>query len=210
MSRIQSPAEEKANAITHAAGFGVAAVGWIIFIIESVQLKSWTHFIALSVFCVALMAQFLVSTLYHGAKPGAHKHFLHIWDHALIYVLIAGSYSPFCLLALKGTISWIVLASIWSFALLGVLFKIRWTGRFGVLSTSLYLLMGWAVVLVYEPISKALPTYGMAWLVCGGIMYTIGVVFYAMEKMRFHHAIWHIFVLAGGISHLLAAASVVS
>jgi hemolysin III len=208
MSRRQSPAEEKWNVVSHAVGFGVAFVAWVALVVQSAHKGSWMHFWAFTIFCAALMGLFLVSSLYHGAKPGPRKHRLHIWDHALIYVLIAGSYSPFCLLALEGPVAWIVLLSVWAFALFGILFKIRWTGRFGVLSTALYLLMGWAVLFVIKPLSASLPAWGLAWLVCGGVMYTVGVGFYVAERMRFHHAVWHVFVLAGGISHLIAASSV--
>jgi hemolysin III len=154
------------------------------------------------------MGLFMVSSLYHGASPGPRKNRLHIWDHAFIYVLIAGSYSPFCILVLKGVLGWAVLGCVWAAAVAGVLFKLRFTGRMRVLSTALYLLMGWGVMFVIKPIALALPAWGTVFLVIGGLMYTLGVVFYAAEKLRFHHTVWHFFVLAGGISHLVAAASV--
>jgi hemolysin III len=147
---------------------------------------------------------YTASTLYHAIPLTRAKRVLRVFDHSLIYFLIAGSYTPFALITLRGPWGWGLLAFVWTLALAGVVFKIFATGRFEKLSLAIYLLMGWAALVAIEPLVEAMHPGGLALLAAGGLTYTGGVAFYVWQRLRYHHAIWHLFVLAGSVLHYLA------
>ncbi len=210
MSRMQSALEERVNGVSHAVGALLALIGWGWLLARAFSHGSGISVLAISLFCLALVAQFAVSSLYHLETRESVKRVLHFWDHALIYVLIAGSYSPFALVALRGSTGWRLFAFLWVVAVCGVIFKIKFTGRFNFMSTMVYLAMGWALVPVLKPLSENMSSAGLAWLVIGGISYSVGALIYLCDNLKFNHVVWHMFVLFGGVSHLVAVSTVVS
>jgi hemolysin III len=195
--------EEKLNAITHGAGAGLAVVG-LVALILSVRATDdvWCVSSAL-IYGMSLVLLYLASTLYHSFTGRKVKQVFQIIDHAAIYVLIAGTYTPFLLLLVRGTLGWIMFGVVWGLALAGILFQALFIQRFKILSTLGYLLMGWLAVFLAKPLWLALPAPGLAWLVAGGILYTLGSVFYMARRVPYHHAIWHLFVIAGSIAHFV-------
>ena len=159
---------------------------------------------SLAVFGASLTILYGASTLYHMVKPGKIKQYLRIFDHAAIYVLIAGSYTPFALITLREHGGIPLFFVLWGITIVGIIFKVFFVGRFNVLSTILYLAMGWMAVFVYEPMLHTLPFNGLVLLVAGGLSYTLGTVFYLWDRLPFNHAIWHLFVLGGSICHFMA------
>jgi len=153
--------------------------------------------VSVSVYGTTLVLLYLASALYHGPRSPRRKERLRVLDHAAIFLLIAGTYTPFALVTLRGPWGWSLFGIVWGLALAGVLLEVCSPGRFPVLSLSLYLGMGWLVVIAGKPLLAALPRGGMAWLVAGGLAYTLGVAFYLWRALPFHHAVWHLFVLAG-------------
>ena len=144
------------------------------------------------------------STVYHSLSNPKAKHLFRIVDHASIYLLIAGSYTPFVLVTLKGSLGWTMFTIIWSLAFAGVLFKLFFVHKFELLSTIIYLLMGWMALIVIKPLYQLLPSGGLAYIVEGGLCYTVGVIFFIWERLKFSHVLWHLFVLAGSSCHFLA------
>lgn len=200
--REQSPGEELANALTHGVGFVIAVACCTVCVAFSVSRDIWT-IISSSIYGGTLTLLYLASTLYHSAtKPGVKK-VLQIIDHASIYLLIAGSYTPYTLGPLRtmGGWGWSLFVVIWLLAFAGILFKAVAIHRFKFLSTLTYVLMGWLVVIAIKPLWETVGMLGIIWLAAGGLCYTIGVVFYAMKHTPYAHAVWHLFVLAGSILH---------
>ena len=199
-----SRAEELANVLTHGLG-AVAALagGAVMVLLAALHGDAWQLAGAIT-FGVCLLALYVASTLYHAAPTPVAKARLKVLDHCAIYLLIAGTYTPFTLVGLRGPWGWGLFAAIWGLALAGVVFKLFSAGRFRVLSTSIYIGMGWLVLLAIKPLVGALSTWELGWLLAGGIFYTAGTVFYHRPSMRYSHAVWHLFVLAGSVSHFLA------
>jgi hemolysin III len=196
--------EEVASLLTHAAGvvFGVVALVVMLVLAAGDPLK----LVCAAVFGGSLVLLYSSSALYHFFTAPRWKARFQTLDHACIYLLIAGSYTPFTLITLKGAWGWSLFAAVWSMAIAGVLLKTLGKGRKDHwLSTALYLLMGWLVLVAMGPLVRNLPAAGVAWLVAGGLAYTIGVGFFAWRRLPFNHAIWHLFVLAGSVCHVLAA-----
>lgn len=160
--------------------------------------------VASAVFGAALVLMYTASTLFHSIPLPRTKRVLRVIDHCFIYVLIAGTYTPFALITLHGAYGWSLLGCIWGLALVGIGFKIFTTGRFEMLSLAIYLAMGWCGLAVLRPLLHALAVPGLWLLLMGGLSYTVGVAFYSWERLRYHHAIWHVFVLAGSICHYFA------
>jgi hemolysin III len=152
----------------------------------------------------SLVILYAASTFYHAAKNPTIRRKLNIVDHAAIYVLIAGSYSPFCLVALDSTLGWYMFLCVWIFALTGIILKLFFTGRFDKISTAMYLLMGWQVLFFIRPLMDSLTENGLYLLIGGGVSYSIGAVLYSIKKLPYNHAIFHVFVLAGSVCHFLA------
>ncbi len=165
--------------------------------------NTW-HIVASSVFGATLVLMYTASTLYHAIPLPKAKKVLRVLDHSLIYFLIAGSYTPFTLITLRGPWGWGLFAFVWSLALAGVAFKIYATGKYEKVSLAIYLLMGWAVMVAIKPLLGALDSGGLLLLAGGGLTYTGGVAFYIWDRLRYHHAIWHLFVLAGSVLHYFA------
>jgi hemolysin III len=156
------------------------------------------------VFGVALLLLYIASTLYHAIQHPVAKGRLKVFDHCAIYLLIAGTYTPFTLVGLRGPVGWRLFAAIWALALAGVVFKLFYTGRFKRLSTLIYLAMGWLIVVAAKPMLAALDAWTLGWLLAGGLSYTLGTVFYHRPRMRYSHAVWHLFVLGGSLCHYVA------
>ncbi|HEY0429318.1 MAG TPA: hemolysin III family protein [Pyrinomonadaceae bacterium] len=203
---LTSSVEEIANTITHGFGLVLSLVGFVFLVaMASVRGDVWN--IASSVvYGLSLVILYGASTLYHGATEPKFKRILQVVDHCCIYLLIAGTYTPFTLVVLRGTFGQSLFAFVWLFAIACILLKIFFGSRFMVVSVISYLVMGWIGIIAVGPLHAALGLVPIALVVAGGIAYTLGVIFFAWESIRHHHAIWHIFVLAGSIFHFLAIA----
>ena len=197
--RVQSPGEELANTLTHGLGAALGVVALVVLV--QAAGNDALRVVAASVHGAALVVLFLASTLYHAVIRPRAKRVLQVVDHVAIFLLIAGTYTPFALVTLRGAWGWSIFGVVWGIALVGSAFEIALIGRYPRLSTALYLVMGWVGVVAAVPMWRALAGEGMALLVAGGLAYTGGVVFFVWEKLPFHHALWHLFVLAGAALH---------
>lgn len=203
---LYSLGEEIAHAITHGVGVLLAIVGLTVLVARAVLYGNSWHVVACSVFGATLVLMYTASTLYHSIPnnlPRAKK-VLRVIDHSMIYFLIAGTYTPFTLVTLHGNWGWSLFGVTWGLALAGVVFKIFATGRFEKLSLIIYLAMGWCAIVAIKPILAHLPMGGILLTAAGGLAYSGGVVFYAWERLRYHHAIWHLFVLTGSVLQYFA------
>jgi hemolysin III len=191
-----------ASMLTHAVGT-ILAVGALVAMVMSANGEPW-RVVSGSIFGGSLIALYLSSTLYHTFSGERAKAFFQILDHACIYLLIAGSYTPLTLVSLRGPWGWSLFGIIWFLAIAGVLLKTMGSGKKDSWwSTGLYLMMGWLVVIAINPVIRALPPAGFAWLVAGGVCYSVGVIFFLWRRLKFNHAIWHLWVLAGSACHVV-------
>lgn len=196
--------EELINSITHGAGLALSVAGLVVLVtLAALKGTAW-HIVGCSVYGTTLVLLYSASTLYHSMRSPRLKRFFRIIDHSSIYLLIAGTYTPFTLVNLRGGWGWTLFGLVWGLAALGILFKIFFVGRFPIASTAVYLLMGWLVVIAIKPLLTLVPSGGLLWLLAGGLAYSAGVVFFAWEKMPYNHAVWHVFVLTGSICHYFA------
>ena len=203
---LTAPIEEIANTVTHGFGLLLSIVGFIILVsLASIGGDVW-HITGSVVYGSSLVVLYAASTFYHGATSPKLKQALQIVDHCCIYLLIAGSYTPLILIVLRGAFGQSLLAFVWTFAVAGILLKVFFGKRFMIASVFSYLLMGWIGVVAIQPLFAALGFMPIALIVAGGIAYSLGVIFFAWKGFRHHHAIWHLFVLAGSICHFLAIA----
>lgn len=201
--RPQSLGEEIANSITHGIGVALSVAGLVLLVVfASLYGDAW-RIVSFSIYGATLIFLYLASTLYHSLTNPKAKNFFHYLDHSAIFLLIAGTYTPVTLVALRGTVGWIMFGLIWTLAIGGIIFKAVAKGRFRIISVIVYLMMGWIVVIAVKPLLSSVPTGMITWLIIGGLCYSLGVIFYALKKMPFHHMVWHIFVLGGSISHFL-------
>ena len=199
--------EEIANALTHGLGAAVALVaGAVLITLVALHGDGWQLAGAI-VFCATLLLLYVASTLYHAIPHPTAKARLKVFDHCAIYALIAGTYTPFTLIGLRGAWGWSMFAVIWSLAIAGVAFKLFFTGRFKLVSTLIYLAMGWLMLVAIMPMTRALDAWALGWLLAGGLAYTAGTFFYMSRRIRYAHAIWHGFVIGGSTCHFLAVAS---
>lgn len=175
----------------------------VLVTLAALKGTAW-HIVGCSVYGATLVLLYTASTLYHSVRSPRLKRFFRIIDHASIYLLIAGTYTPFTLVNLRGGWGWTLFGLVWGLAALGILFKVFFVGRFSIASTAVYLLMGWLVVIAIKPLLTLVPSGGILWLLAGGLAYTAGVVFFAWERMPYNHAVWHVFVLTGSICHYFA------
>ena len=195
---------EKFNAITHLVGAVLAGIGSVVLIILSVTRGDPWKVVSVSVYCATLVLLYGFSTLYHSLR-GRAKDILRAFDHQSIYLLIAGTYTPFCLVTLRGTWGWSLFGVIWGLAVLGGLQELRRNNGARILSLAIYVVMGWAALAVVVPLIDALGWAGFAWVAAGGIFYTLGIVFYLLDTRLPHsHGIWHLFVIAGSAAHYFA------
>ena len=196
--------EEIANSITHGVGLGLSVVGLVILILLACLNGGALQIASCAVYGVTLVALYTASTLYHSFRSPRLKHAFQVIDHCSIYLLIAGTYTPFTLVMLRGGWGWSLFGLVWSLSFCGVIFKLFCINRFKILSTVVYVLMGWLALIAIKPILTMVPLGCIGLLVAGGLLYTIGVLFFAWERLPYHHAIWHLFVVAGSILHFLA------
>ena len=195
---------EKFNAWTHLIGAVLALIGAVwLQVLASHSGDVWKQ-VSVAVYGITLMLLYSTSTLYHSVQ-GPAKRLMRKLDHLSIYLLIAGSYTPFCLVSLRGPWGWSLLATVWSLALIGMLQEIKPRSEARVLSLVIYAVMGWIVLVAVKPLLAALGHEGFAWLACGGVLYTIGIIFFANDsRFRHWHGIWHLFVMAGSLLHFVA------
>ncbi len=202
-------AEERANTLTHALGVLLSACGMVLLLLQSIPSEWASPVHSLQIFSVtlfgcSLLALYLASTLYHAARAPEQKHRFKMWDHCAIYLLIAGTYTPYLLITLRDSVGWLFFGIIWSIAALGILLKIQFKHRFKLLRVATYLVMGWLVVLSFDELQASLASGGLNLLIAGGLAYTGGVIFYLNKRIPYSHAIWHLFVLAGSVCHFLS------
>ena len=192
-----------ANAITHGIG-AVVAVAGAAYLIAVSSRGSARLVVSCAVFSGTLVLVYICSTLYHSLVRTRARHVLHVLDHSSIYLLIAGTYTPFTLISLRGPVGWLLFAVEWSLAVAGVIVKSFAVDRFEVASALVYLFQGWFVVFAVIPLLHAIGWHGIMWLGAGGLAYTLGIVFFALDRLRYFHATWHLFVLAGSVAHYFA------
>lgn len=197
-------ADEAANTLTHGIGLVCSVLGFIILLILAIVHGGTWQILGCAIYGATLVCLYSASTFYHGTSSPRAKRVLHIFDHCAIYLLIAGTYTPFLLVNLRGSWGWSLFAIIWSFAVLGILFKLWFADRFPVLSVSAYVAMGWLGVIAAHQVYTHVPLTGIVWIVLGGLAYSVGVIFYACRKIPYHHVIWHLLVMAGSACHYVA------
>ncbi len=196
--------EEILNSYTHGVGLALSIAGFVILLILAARYGTAWHIAGCVIYGSSLVCLYLASTLYHGIPLLRWKRILKIFDHSAIYLLIAGTYTPFLLVNLRGTWGWSLLGVIWGCAMAGITFKFWFVDDSKTLSTALYLAMGWLVLVAAKPLVAHVSVIGLRWLVAGGVLYTVGVVFYASRRVPYSHAVWHLFVMAGSVCHYLA------
>jgi len=201
---IYSIGEEIANSVTHGIGAGLSIAGLTLLVALAVMNGNITQIISFSIYGATLVILYLASTLYHSFQQPRVKKIFRVFDHAAIFLLIAGTYTPFLLVGVRGKLGWTLLVIVWGLALLGVSFKVLFFNRFQKLSVLAYILMGWLSVVAAKEMIANIPVGGLIWLAAGGMIYTLGVIFYALNKYRYTHTIWHLFVLGGSICHYFA------
>jgi hemolysin III len=197
-------AVELANTITHGIGLALSIAGFVVLLVLAAVRGNPRHIVSCAIYGATLVCLYAASTLYHGIPSPRRKRALRIFDHCAIYLLIAGTYTPFLLVNLRGGWGWSLLGIVWGFAMAGIVFKFLFVDHFPFLSTVIYLLMGWLAVIALKPLLAAVPASGLLWLLAGGLLYTLGVVFYAWKRLPYNHVIWHLFVLAGSTCHYVA------
>ncbi len=200
----QRSLDEVLNALTHGIGAAIALAAAAVLITLAAVFGDAYAIVGSAIYGTSLLLLYVASTLYHAAHDGVAKQRLKIFDHCMIYVLIAGTYTPFTLTSLRGPWGYSLLAIIWTLALCGIVFKLRFAGRFKGLSTAIYIAMGWLVIVAIQPLMMLVPRTAVWWLIAGGLAYTIGVVFYLSKRWPYAHTVWHAFVLAGSVCHFAA------
>jgi len=193
---------EIANSITHGLGVALAIAALVIMVVFAAQRGTARHVVGVSLFGACLIVLYTMSTLYHAFRGPRVKKVFHILDHAAIFLLIAGTYTPYCLATLRGGWGWSLFGIVWGLAILGITFKAVFGPRMRWLSTAVYIAMGWIVLIVLKPLANAMPMGGLLWLFGGGVFYTGGVLFYGWKRLTYHHAVWHLFVIAGSACHV--------
>tara|TARA_R110002167_G_scaffold193643_2_gene396221 strand:- start:665 stop:1372 length:708 start_codon:yes stop_codon:yes gene_type:complete len=206
---IYGKKEELANMLSHAFGLGLSLLGLIFLLTKSLlpseDLSTDIYQLAsFSIFGLSLIALYSSSTLYHAASQADNKAKYKMWDHCAIYLLIAGTYTPFLLVTIRHTVGWLFFFIIWGIAVFGILLKVKFKHRFKLLRVATYLIMGWLVVLTFDDLKTALASDGLNLMLAGGIVYTLGVIFYLNKRIPYNHAIWHLFVLGGSFCHFLS------
>ncbi len=203
--RMQSRGEEIANSLSHGFGLVAALVATPFLILHAVRQGEVGFIVGASIFAATMVLLYLASTLYHALPAGRAKGVFRVIEHAAIFLLIAGTYTPFSLGVLHGAWGWTLLGLVWGLAAAGVVLKALNRMAHPILSTGLYLLMGWLIVIAAQPLSARVPVSGLLWLVAGGLAYTLGVIFFAFDsRLRYGHFIWHLFVMAGTACHYFA------
>jgi hemolysin III len=200
------PVEEVANTITHGFGLVLSLAGLAVLVALAATNGGGWHLLSAIVYGLSLVVLYAASTFYHGAKTGRAKDVLQLVDHCCIYLLIAGTYTPFTLIALKGGLAWTLFGVAWSAAVLGIVMKVLFHNRFKAASVISYLLMGWIGAVAVYPLAETIGWNALLLVIAGGVSYTAGTIFYGWHSLRHHHAIWHLFVLGGSALHFAAVA----
>jgi hemolysin III len=196
--------EETINALTHGLGVLLGLVGLAVLVVMAALHGNAWHIVSCSIYGTTLVLLFASSTLYHSFRSERFKHAFRIVDHSSIYLLIAGTYTPFLLVNLRGRWGWSLFGVVWGLALAGIVFQAFFVHRFRLLQTLVYLAMGWLAVIAVKPLFARVPMAGLLWLLAGGLLYSLGAIFYLWKKLPYHHAVWHLFVLGGSICHYFA------
>ncbi len=196
--------EEKLNIISHGIGLLLSIIAFFLLIAKVVDYHNSIYLISVIMYGLSLIVMYTASTFYHASKQPQIRYRLNIFDHASIYVLIAGTYTPFSLITLNGWVGWTIFGVSWSLALIGIILKLFFTGKYEKASTIAYVLMGWLIIVAIKPLLNSLSSQGLIWLFVGGFFYTFGAFLYSREKIKYNHAIFHIFVLLGSFSHFMA------
>jgi hemolysin III len=196
--------QEKANTITHGIGTLLSIIGLIILLFLAITKGNFWEIVSFSIYGTTLITLYLSSTIYHGLPKTKIKKIFQVFDHSAIYLLIAGSYTPITLISLRGSWGWTLLALVWGIALMGILLKIFLFQKTQVVSTVLYIVMGLLIISATKPLLETVPVNMLLLIIAGGLFYLVGVFFFLAPKIRYHHTIWHLFVLGGSITHFLA------
>lgn len=196
--------EEIANAVTHGVGVVLSIAALVLLIVFASLYGDIAHIISFTVYGITLVIMFTCSTLLHSFPSGRVKNIFEILDHSAIYLFIAGTYTPLMVIIVDGMHGWLLLSIVWGMAIAGIVFKVFFVKRFIVISTLLYIAMGWMVIFVLNPIVAKIETAGLVLLILGGVLYTIGTIFYVWRTFHFHHAVWHLFVLAASTLHFFS------
>jgi len=203
-TKFYSPLEERINILSHAIGLLLSIIAVVLLVTRASSYGNAWHIVSVAIFGASLIALYAASTTYHSATRAELRARLRVIDHATIYILIAGTYTPFTLITLNGATGWTIFAVSWAMAISGISLKLFFTGRFNLISTLMYVFMGWIIIFAVKPLIANLSTEGLYWLVAGGLSYTIGAIIYSIKKVPLNHAIFHLFVLAGSICHFVA------
>lgn len=201
--RLYTKSEEIFNSVTHGIGALLSIAGLVILVVLAAKRRDTIRIVSFSVYGLTLLALYLSSTLYHSLVPPKAKKILRIFDHSTIYLLIAGSYTPITLIAMKNSWGWGIFGTVWGLAILGIILNLVNFEKTRKFSLALYILMGWMVVVAVKPMLVTVPAGMLVMLLVGGLFYTFGVIFYTAKRIPFNHGIWHLFVLAGSVSHYL-------
>ena len=203
-THVYTRREEIANSITHGIG-ALLSVAALVLLIVFASLKGTTlHVVSFTIYGSSMLLLYLASTLVHSFPEGRAKRVFEVLDHSFIYVFIAGTYTPLLFLVIKGALGWTLFGIVWGIAAAGVVFKSFFVNRFLFTSTMIYILMGWIIVFAWQPLVTGLASGGLKLLIAGGLCYTVGTIFYMWRSFPYHHAVWHLFVLAGSTTHFFA------
>ncbi len=202
--KYYSSKEEKINVITHAIGLVLSIAALALLVVYTSLYGTAWHITSFAIFGASLIVLYAASTLYHYVQNPKLRFKLNIFDHAAIYVLIAGTYTPFALVVLPNTIGWVIFGISWGLALFGIIFKLFYIGKYDKISTIAYVLMGWVIIIAIKPLVENFPLEGLLWLLAGGLSYTFGALLYSIKSLKYNHAIFHIFVLFGSFCHFMA------
>lgn len=196
--------EEIANAITHGIGVLLSIAALVILIVSAAYRGTALHVVSFTIYGTTMLLLYVASTLVHSFPAGKAKRVFEVLDHSFIYVFISGTYTPILFHVVQGTLGWVLFGVVWGLTIIGIVFKSFFADRFLFTSTILYILMGWCIVFAWKPLSTHLAAGGVKMLVIGGLLYTVGTVFYMWRSFPYHHAVWHLFVLSGSVIHFFA------
>jgi hemolysin III len=202
--REQTPPEEVVNSLTHGLGIVFCIVAVPFLVIDAIKNGNMAMVWGVSIFGFGMLMVYFSSTIYHAARNVNVKRSLRVWDHISIYLLIAGTYTPLVVKYASGKTAVIFLSFLWSLVAVGAFMKIFHTGKYNMVSTIIYLAMGWMAVFIFKPLTSQMPNDVLYWIIAGGLSYTVGVFFYVWSKLTYGHAVWHLFVLTGTITHFFA------
>jgi hemolysin III len=202
--RTQSRGEEIANSVSHGVGLLAAVVAAPVLVLSAVRQDGAARIVGASVFAATMVLLYLTSTLYHALPRNRVKQVFQVLDHAAIFLMIAGTYTPFTLGVLRGTLGWTLFVLVWGLALAGLVLTAAGGARYPKLRVCLYLAMGWLILVAVKPLWLRMPPWGLFWLFAGGFAYTVGVAFYAVKRVSYNHFVWHLFVIAGTACHFIA------